>query len=124
MKVIEFLKTVEKIPSSNRCPAISDENLESLINQLDMTKEDEKHSPYPILGTRPQQYIPRGLLMVHEGQAWKNHAQSLNQLARRGGLSWAEALAIMEGKEWRDAEHDENTAEIIVKRKMSEYMKG
>lgn len=98
--------------------------MEDLINQLDMTKEDEKYCPYPILGTRPQQYIPYGLLMIHEGQAWKNHGQSLSQLAKRGGLSWAEALAIMDGKTWRDAERDENTAEIIVKQKMSEYMKG
>lgn len=50
--------------------------------------------------------------------------QSLNQLAKRGGLSWAEALAIIEGKKWRDAEHNENTAEVIVRKMVSEYMKG
>lgn len=77
MKIIEFLKTIQKIPPTKRVPAISDENLEDLINQIDMTKEDERYVPYPILGTRPQQYIPRGLIMVHEGQAWKNHGQSL-----------------------------------------------
>lgn len=124
MTVIEFLKAVIKIPQPYRNPAIGDEDLEDLINQLDMAKEDEKYSPYPILGTRPQQYIPRGLLMVHEGQAWKNHGQSLSQLAKRGGLSWAEALAIIEGKKFRDSEHDENAAEVIVRKKMSDYMKG
>ena len=124
MKVIDFLKAVRKIPAWDRVPAISDENLEDLINQMDMTKEDERYSPYPILGSRPTQYIPRGLLLVHEGQAWENHGQSLTQLAQRGGLSWAEALAIIEGKNWRDAEHNENSAEVIVRKMAAEYMKG
>lgn len=124
VKVIEFLKAVQKIPSHDRVPAISDENLECLINQMDMVKEDCRYDPYPILGSRPRQYIPRGLLMIHEGQAWKNHGQSLTQLAQRGGLSWAEALAIIEGKKWRDAEHDENIAEVVVRKMIAEYMKG
>ena len=124
MKVIEFLKAVRDVPQKNRTPAISDVDLEDLINQIDMTKDDERYAPYPILGSRPQQYIPCGLLMIHEGQACENHMQSLNQLAKRGGLSWAEALAIIEGKKWRDAEHNENTAEVIVRKMVSEYMKG
>ena len=62
--------------------------------------------------------------MIHEGQAWKNHGQSLSRLAQRGGLSWTEALAIIEGKSWKDAEHDENTAEVIVRKMASEFMKG
>lgn len=124
MKIIEFLKAIRKVPSWDRTPAISDEDLEDLINQVDITKEDKRYKPYPILGSRPQQYIPRGLLMIHEGQAWENHGQSLSQLAQRGGLSWAEALAIIEGKKWRDAERDENTAEVIVRKMASEYMKG
>lgn len=124
MTVLKFLKSIRKIPSWDRTPAISDEDLEALINQMDMTHEGEYYEPYPILGTRPQQYIPRGLLMIHERQAWENHGQSLSQLAQRGGLSWAEALAIIEGKDWRDAEHNENTAEIIIRKIISQYMKG
>lgn len=123
MNVIDFLRAVKKIPWWDRSPAISDEDLESLINQVDMAGNDRQYEPYPILGTRPQQYIPRGLLAIHEGQAWKNHGQSLSQLAQRGGLSWAEALAIIEGKNWRDAKHSENDAEIIVRKMMTEYMK-
>lgn len=69
MKIIDFLKSVQKVPQCYRMPTISDEDLESLINQADMAKEDERYTPYPILGSRPQQYIPRGLLMIHEGQA-------------------------------------------------------
>ena len=124
MKIIDYLQAVKKIPSWDRTPAISDEALEGLINQIDMTHEGEYYEPYPILGTRPQQYIPRGLLMIHEGQAWKNHGQSLSQLAQRGGLSWAEALAIIEGKSWRDAEHNENAAEITVRKMAAKYLEG
>lgn len=124
MKIIDYLRAVKKIPSWDRAPAISDEDLEALINQMDMVHKDEYYEPYPILGIRPHQYIPRGLLMIHEGQAWKNHGQSLSQLAQRGGLSWAEALAIIEGKNWRDAEHDENAAEVTVRKMVAEYVKG
>lgn len=88
-----------------------------------MTHESEYYEPYPILGTRPQQYIPRGLLMIHEGQAWENHGQSLSQLAQRGGLSWAEALAIIEGKDWRDAEHNENAAEVTIRKMVAKLCK-
>lgn len=69
MEVIDFLKSVRRIRSLNRNPAISDEDIESLINQVDMVKENEKQNPYPILNSRPTQYIPQGLLMVHESQA-------------------------------------------------------
>lgn len=124
MKIIEFLLEVRRIPLYDRTPAISDENLEDLINQADMSKKEGRYDPYPILGSRPQQYIPRGLLMTHEGQAWENHGQSLTQLAQRGGLSWTEALAIIEGKNWRDAKHDENAAEVIVRKMVDEFMKG
>lgn len=124
MKIIDFLEAVKRVPSWDREPGITDENLEDLINQVDMDKKIGRYDPYPILGSRPQQYIPRGLVMIHEEQVWKNHGQSLSQLAQRGGLSWTEALAIIEGKSWKDAEHDENTAEVIVRKMASEFMKG
>ncbi len=92
-----------------------------------MLREEDskgKYNPYPILGTRPQQYIPRGLLIYHENQAWANHGQSLSQLAQRGGLSWAEALAIIEDKKWPGAEHDGKIAEAVVRKMAAEYMKG
>lgn len=124
MTIIDFLKEVRRIPSWDREPSISDDDLENLINQVDMGKEIGRYDPYPILNTKPQQYIPRGLLMTHESQAWKNHGQSLSQLARRGGLGWSEALAIIEGKSWKNAEHDENVAEGIVRKLATEFMKA
>ncbi len=128
MKVIEFLKAVRKIPSWDRKPYINDTDLEDLINQIDMVEvEDAKsqYEPYPILESRrgPKQYIPRGLLSPHEQQARRNHGQSLSRLAQRGGLSWTEALAIIEDKNWRDAEHDEKMAEATIRKMATEYMK-
>lgn len=62
--------------------------------------------------------------MVHESQAWENNGQSLYQLKQRGGLSWAEALAIIEGKKWSDAIQAEKEAESIVKKLAEEFLNG
>ncbi len=56
MKIIEFLIKVRKVPSWNRNPAISDEDLENLINQIDMLREEDlkvKYNPCPIIGSSP-----------------------------------------------------------------------
>lgn len=123
MTVLEFLEKVRKISSWKRTPAISDVDLEDLINQINMSKKDKQYSPYPILGSKPKQYIPYGLLLQHENQAWENHGQSLRQLEQRGGLSWAESLAIIEGKKWRESIQNDNEAEPIVKGLVAEFMK-
>lgn len=52
---------------------------------------------FPILGTRPVEYIPWAVIEPHEQQAMKNHGgQSLQRLAERGGLDWVETLAVLE----------------------------
>jgi hypothetical protein len=40
------------------------------------------------------------MLAPHEEQARKNHDQSLDVLAKRGGISHNEALAILEDRPW------------------------
>ncbi|KKM18495.1 hypothetical protein LCGC14_1665200, partial [marine sediment metagenome] len=40
------------------------------------------------------------MLNSHEAQAYKNHAQSLEELARRGGLGPQEALWILDDEDW------------------------
>ena len=77
---------------------------------------------YPILQSKPPQTIPWAMLIPHETQAWINHGQTLEELARRGGLGWAEALAILQDKKWRDAIHSEKEAEPIVKGLVAEFM--
>ena len=44
--------------------------------------------------------IPWDALAPHERQAERNHDQSLETLARRGGLSPCEAVAILEDRPW------------------------
>lgn len=52
---------------------------------------------YPVIGTKPQEYIPYEVLIPHEERAMKNHGgQTLQRLAERGGLSWYEILCILE----------------------------
>lgn len=46
--------------------------------------------------------VPWHILAPHEAQAHKNHSQSLETLARRGGLSPSEMLAILEDRRFRD----------------------
>lgn len=45
-------------------------------------------------------YIPWEILAPHEAQVYANHMQSLEQLARRGGLSWREIYAVITDKEF------------------------
>ena len=55
---------------------------------------------FPILGesfTIPWEAIEPGRY-----QAFKNHGQSLERLAERGGLSLVEVVGILDGLEWRE----------------------
>ena len=49
---------------------------------------------FPIL-TNPKEYIPWDAIAPHEAQALRNHHQTLERLAERGGLSWVEAYAVL-----------------------------
>lgn len=54
---------------------------------------------------RPNEHCPESilweLLEPHKGQARRNHDQSLELLAERGGLTPTEIVAVMECREWR-----------------------
>ncbi len=62
----------------------------------------KQHRQYPIIGTKPQEYIPWGVLAPHEKQVLRNHGQTLELLAKRGGLDWLEVVSILEDKTWRE----------------------
>lgn len=57
---------------------------------------------FPILHSSHREgeaeFIPWEILEPHENQAHENHDQSLEQLARRGGLSWREVYAVLMDK--------------------------
>jgi hypothetical protein len=57
------------------------------------------------------QSIPWDLIAPHERQAELNHDQTLMELARRGGLSVTEALAVIEDRSW----HRVDVAEAVEK---------
>ena len=55
---------------------------------------------FPILGSKPKEYIPLDIIKLHENQAIRNHSQTLERLAERGGLGWIEALCVLEDREY------------------------
>jgi len=58
--------------------------------------------------------IPWAMLEPHEDQAIKNHSQSLNRLAERGGLSTHEALAVLEDRPWRNMGYGAANALLLL----------
>lgn len=66
---------------------------------------------FPIMGTHGQRTghveggsIAWATIAPHEKQALRNHYQSLEVLASRGGLSWTEALAVLLDVPYSDVE--------------------
>jgi hypothetical protein len=59
---------------------------------------------FPVLNHRadnfPLSSVPWGFVAPHEAQARRNHDQTLQRLAERGGLSAKEMLAVVSGKHW------------------------
>lgn len=53
------------------------------------------------------QYVPWTLLAPHEARALRNHDQSLETLASRGGLGLCEMVAILEDRRWRKMDQGE-----------------
>ena len=44
--------------------------------------------------------VPWAIISAHEEQAQRNHSQTLNRLAERGGLIPSEAVAIIKNEPW------------------------
>jgi hypothetical protein len=57
----------------------------------------------PIMGATLLAEIPFAMLVPHEAQALRNHGQTLERLAQRGGLGVSEAIDILEGRSWGSA---------------------
>jgi hypothetical protein len=54
----------------------------------------------PIMSATLLDHIPMAMIKPHEKQALRNHGQSLETLASRGGLAPSEAVDIMSGRGW------------------------
>lgn len=69
---------------------------------------------FPILNSNSKEYIPWEVIQKHEKQAIINHKQSLETLARRGGLSWYEIQCVLCDSYHGIAFINENYARKIV----------
>lgn len=64
--------------------------------------------------------IPWGMVAPHDAQAKANHCgQDLAKLQSRAGVSYCEALAILDDRPWRAM--DENEAHDELKRRVDAY---
>lgn len=59
-------------------------------------------------------YVPWMLVTPHEAQAQRNHGQSLDRLAERGGLSAAELVAVLEDRRWKPMDDKEAWRNIVA----------
>ncbi len=66
---------------------------------------------FPILNTVG--FIPLAAIAPHENQALKNHYQTLERLAERGGLAWSEALAVLEDRPYTKIDEKEAKHKVI-----------
>ena len=84
---------------------------------------DERQFPILTPYSRMDKYaglgLPRGVpwsfIEPHEAQALRNHHQSLQQLARRGGLDISEMAAVISGRTWRQINEAGVTVEMAAK---------
>ena len=76
------------------------------------TQSDTSERRFPVLLThRPRSEVlgcpttvPWALLAPHEERAHRNHDQTLERLAERGGLDPSEIVALVEERKWMSLE--------------------
>lgn len=56
--------------------------------------------------------LPWAMLEPHAAQAERNHSQTLERLAERGGLSACEALAVLEDRPFQKMKQSEANARL------------
>ena len=68
---------------------------------------------FPILKSNGET-IPWDSIAPHEEQALRNHGQSLEKLASRGGLSWCEALAVLRDSKFIAIPEEEAKEKVLA----------
>ena len=58
---------------------------------------------YPILHSKGE-YIPFEMMLEHEEQCYKNHSQSVETLAKRGGTTYLETYYILNDSPFKHCE--------------------
>lgn len=72
----------------------------------------DQRERFPIMNDPEITWVPWRMMAPHEAQAYRNHSQSLSELARRCGLSICEALAVVEDRPWRQMPAEEARAAL------------
>lgn len=75
-----------------------------------------------VLGPASKEFIPWDCLIEHEEQALKNHGQTIEQLANRGGLDWTEALAVLEDRPWKSMNKLEAREKVLELTEQKEWI--
>lgn len=89
-----------------------EDTLKSMVRMIYMIERK-----FPILSDGVD--IPWTIMELHNKQAWENHGQSLEQLAKRGGLCWSEALAVLEDRKYKHI--DEGVARTQVLKIIADF---
>ncbi len=74
------------------------------------------------LSRKPE--IPWAMISPHEARAHKNHSQSLEELARRGGLGALEALWILDEAGWDSSRMEEHVAMVELERRIGDWYRA
>ena len=85
---------------------------------MSRVKIDPTQMPLVLKTKQERDVLPAGLPLAmfaaHAEQAKINHGQTLEVLASRGGLSPAEALAILDDEDWKARPRDAATATALL----------
>ncbi len=68
----------------------------------------DKEPMFPIMNDPIIKALPWAALRPHEAQAQRNHSQTLNRLASRGGLGIEEAYHILRDESWQHGTHNKS----------------
>jgi hypothetical protein len=95
--------------------------IDALTDQVAALKAERPPEMFKALnGDGPA--IPWALISMYEGQAQKNHGQTLKRLAERGGLSVVESAHVLSNQNWRDGRKFTNQQAIdYVSRRIDEW---
>lgn len=69
---------------------------------------------FPLQESQWLKAVPWGFVQTHRAQAERNHAQSLETLAQRGGLCPSALLAVVEHHRWRRLPEAGAEADLIA----------
>lgn len=82
-----------------------------------------KFSEMPVMHNKHLRMVPMDMLAPFEAQAIRNHGQTLNRLAERGGMSSSEILAVLEGRKWGEVKSCEAN-DLLLKRRADAFSKN